>query len=187
MDVLSHEQGVKLSSILEGFEQFDRSFQIAKSFLQQEELDPKLRSDAIQLAARSALSVGKTGEAAKFVAMLPPRALNGRLAKFALDIRIEKGDKESAFEFAKSILIRGANHEVLETAILLARETDQLKVIGDLFNTNPELLERLIHEGDQSVLHELGAYGFDFSNYISHFEGQITRSPKFYGGESRHD
>ena len=118
MDVLSHEQVVKLAGIFEDFDEFDRSFKIAASFLQHEEIDPKLRLTAIQIAARSALSTGKNGEAAKFVGMLPPRALGGRLAKFALDIRIEKGDKESAFEFAKNLLIRNANGEVLELSLI---------------------------------------------------------------------
>ncbi|MEQ1903511.1 MAG: ParA family protein [Pirellulaceae bacterium] len=188
MGLLSHEQCVQLADVFEDLDQHEKSFEISTAFLNKDEVDPQLRSIAIQIAARSALAIGKNAEAQRFVGMLSPRALGGRLAKFALETRIEKGDKESAFEFAKNILIRDANYEVLETAIELARETDQLKVIGDLLNNNPELIERLLHEGNLKVLQELSAYGFDFSNYIAHFEPRVRRQPKFFGGgETRHE
>jgi len=190
MDVLSLEQAVRLADIFEDFEQLDKSFEIAKSVLTHEELDPKLQSTAIQIAARSALATGKNSEAAKLVGMLPARALGGRLARFALDLRIEKGDKESAFEFAKNLLIRNGSGEILATAIQLARETDQMQTVGEILQGNPDLLQHIVYEGDQHLLHELGSFGFDFSGYVEHFEDvnpRIRKQRFFGGGEIQHE
>ncbi|WP_372723892.1 KGGVGR-motif variant AAA ATPase [Novipirellula sp.] len=167
--LLESEQWVALADTLEDFDRHEKSFEVAKSALECADLDPKLRLQATQIAARCALQLGLVKEARKLVELLPSRAVGGVLAKFALDIRLENGDQEEALDFARSILTKEANWPVLKTAIDLSRHLNQMKQMGQFLRGNPELVGQLVHEGEQHILGEFEQLGFDFSDFVEHF------------------
>ena len=75
---LSVEEKVRLADLLEDIEEHARSYQIANDCLESEEFDdPDVRSNAIGIAARTAMELGKKEEAAKLVAGIPVGRLRG--------------------------------------------------------------------------------------------------------------
>jgi MinD-like ATPase involved in chromosome partitioning or flagellar assembly len=157
---LSVPEKIRLADLLEDMGEHARSFQIAKRSLDSAEIeDSELRLRAIGIAARTAMKIGKPEEAARLVADIPPSRLGGGLANVALQLRIDAGDKEGAFELAKTILARSLVPGVIEKAVGLSQELGRRSELDETIRSNPEL-ERMA-AANPEILRELERHGFD--------------------------
>jgi hypothetical protein len=161
---LSVEEKVRLADLLEDMEEYARSFQIANDCLESEEFDdPDVRSNAIGIAARTAMKLGKQEEAAKLVVGIPVGRLRGGLANVAIQLKVDAGDKDEAFELSKAILSSGFAPGIIGTAAELAQELHRQNELEEVIRLNPKLESGILH--NPKSIWELERHGFDVSNF----------------------
>ena len=113
------------------------------------------------ITARTAMKIGKMDEAAKVISGIPVTRLQGGLATVAIQIKMETGDKEGAFELAKTVLTRDWHPSIIEQAIELSKEIGRQAELEEVIRNNPEI-ENMATRNPE-VLWELERHGFDFS------------------------
>jgi MinD-like ATPase involved in chromosome partitioning or flagellar assembly len=180
---LSVKEKVSLANMLEDLGENEKSYQIAKKSIGSAEMideEPELHLEAMGIAARTAMKLGNKEEAANLVSKLPITRLGGGLGNLAIQLKIEAGDKEGAFEIAKAILSRKLYDPVIKSAIKLAEELGRRQELEDLMRTHPDLEKgkRISPE----IVAEFERIGFDFGDF---FEGSpvvrhggVIRRPK---------
>jgi MinD-like ATPase involved in chromosome partitioning or flagellar assembly len=142
---LSAGEKVRLADLLEDVEDYEKSFHVAMSCLQAEECsDADLRITAMGIAGRTAMKLGKREKAAEIISEIPASRLRGSLANLAIELKCEAGEKEAAFELAKTVLTGGSHPAVLQTALSLATELDRVTEIESVIRTIAEK-EPLVH------------------------------------------
>ena len=160
---LSVEEKVRLADLLEDIEEHAKSFQIANECLESEEFDdPDVRSNAMGIAARTAMKLGKKEEAAKLVAGIPLGKLRGGLANVAVQLKVDAGDKVEAFELSKAILSHGFAPGIIGTAAALALELHRQNELEEVIRLNPELESHMMRNPD--FILELERCGLDVSD-----------------------
>lgn len=158
---LSLREAIRLADILEDSEKHAQSFQIAFDCLKTGKIeDPDQRLTAMGIAARTALKLGKKEEAIQLVAEIPLNRLGGSLANLAIQMRLEKGNKSEAFEFAKGMLSRNLDPHIMETALELARELSREQELEELIRTHPDFEKGNVPPENFMMLERLG---FDVS------------------------
>jgi MinD-like ATPase involved in chromosome partitioning or flagellar assembly len=158
---LSKQQKVRLADLLEDLGEHAKSFQIAKMCLESEEIeDPELRATAMAIAARTAMKLGKKDEATKLVSGIPIGRLGHGLASVAIDLKLDAGDKEGAFDVAKTILMRDLVPEIIGTAVKLANDLGRRSEFEELLRMHPEFETVAMHP---EIIWELERSGFDVS------------------------
>ncbi|NQU19737.1 MAG: AAA family ATPase [Candidatus Nealsonbacteria bacterium] len=158
------EEKVRLADLLEDLKEHAKSFQIAKDCLEFDEFgDPDVRSTAMGIAARTAMKLGKKEEAAKLVASIPLGRLRGTLANVAVQLKVDAGDKDEAFELSKAILSRGFTPGIIGTAAELARELQRQNELEEVIHLNPELESGILRNSES--MWELEQHGFDVSGF----------------------
>lgn len=156
---LSVGERIRLADLLEDVGENVRSFQIAKETLENDDVEePEQRLNALCIAARTALEIGKIEEATSFVSQIPPSGLRGRLALFAIQLKIEAGDLESAFELAKLVFSRSFSPGLIDTAVELADKLGRRKELEMVIRSNPALEDLARH--DPETLWKLKRHGF---------------------------
>lgn len=159
---LSVEEKVRLADLLEDMEEHAKSFQIANDCLESEEFDdPDVRSNAMGIAARTAMKLGKKEEAAKLVAGIPLGRLRGGLANIAVQLKVDAGDKDDAFELSKAILSREFTPGIVGMAAELAQELHRQNELHEAIRLNPELESGTMRSHE--FIRELELHGFDVS------------------------
>jgi MinD-like ATPase involved in chromosome partitioning or flagellar assembly len=160
---LTVEEKVRLANLLEDMDDHAKSFQVANDCLESEEFDdPEVRSNAMGIAARTAVKLGRSEEAAKLVAAMPVSRLRGGLASVAIQLKLEASDKEGAFELAKEVLSRNFAPGIIGTAAELARQLGKQRELEELILLNPEFEARTEHSPE--ILWELERHGFDIGD-----------------------
>lgn len=151
---------VRLADLLEDLDEHARSFEIANACLESEEFDdPDVRSNATAIAARTAMKLGRNEDAAKLVAAIPPSRLRGELASVAIQLKLEAGDKQAAFELAKEVFSRDLAPGVIGIAAGLAQELGRQSDLEEVLFMNPEFETRARHRPE--IIWELERHGFD--------------------------
>lgn len=157
---LTVKERVRLADLLEDMDDHAKSFQIANECLEFEEFDdPEVRSNAMGIAARMAMRLGKSEEAAKLVAAIPVSRLRGGLASVAVQLKLDAGDKDGAFELAKDVLSREFIPGIIANAAELARQLGRQRELEEAILMHPEFENRIRHSPD--LLWELERHGFD--------------------------
>ncbi len=152
-----------MADILEDIEDNEKSFEIARRCLDSGEIDDEdLRINAMTIAARTAMKLGKKEAATKLVLEMPVSQLKGGLGKMAVQLKIELGDKEGAFELAKTLLSTELDGQIIETANSLAQELGRRKEVQEIIRTNPDLEKGRIH--DPELIWQLDRLGYDVSD-----------------------
>jgi hypothetical protein len=161
---LSIQERVRLADLFEDIDDNVKSFEIAIECLKSEELgNADARIQAIGIAARTAMKLGKKDEAAKLVATIPVSRLSGGLGNVAIQLKLENGDKEGAFQIGKSILSRELIPGVMPTILQLSHDLGRQNEIQDLIRLNPEFEMRAMH--DPEMRFELQRFGFDLDEF----------------------
>jgi len=111
------------------------------------------------IAARTAMKLGKSEEAAMLVAAIPVSRLRSGLANVALQLKLEADDKDGAFELAREVLSRDLVPGIIGTAAELARELGRQRELEEVILMNPEFEARIQHNPE--ILWELEKHGFD--------------------------
>jgi MinD-like ATPase involved in chromosome partitioning or flagellar assembly len=137
---LSTADAIQLADILEDINEHEKSFQIAWDVLKTGKFEnPELRGNAMAIAARTAMRIGKKEEAVKLLPSLPVSMLRGSLARLAVQTRIEKGEKKEALELARTLLSRDLDRGIIDIAVELAMEQGRIEEIKELVRTHPHL------------------------------------------------
>jgi MinD-like ATPase involved in chromosome partitioning or flagellar assembly len=175
--MLGIREKIRMADLMEDLGKHERSFELAKECINSGELeDAEMRGNALGIAARSAMRIGKKDEAAKLVSEIPISQLRGGLASIAVQQRLETGDAKAAFELAKIILARGLDSQIIKVAFELAQQLGQRKEFEDIIRTHPDLKKGRID--DPEVLTMLQRCGFDVSEYWDRsFAGRRVRRP----------
>jgi len=118
-----------------------KSFAIATEILHTEELDDEeIRSEATDIAIRTAIALGYKEEANKLLNELPPSQLQETTAFAAIDFLVQEGQKEKAFEVVKSVLLMNhASPSVLTTGLRLGRELGRTAEVIRIIRSNPHI------------------------------------------------
>lgn len=166
---LGTNECVRLADVLEDFGDHAKSYEIAMSCLAKNQFaDREAQYAAQAIAARSAMKLGKKSEAAELVAKIPVSRLKGSLATTALQIRMEAGEKEQAFEIAKLVLVHDITSVVLKSAVALANELNKREEFEeairnskdlDYLLSSPEIMWELEQYGYESLVAELNERG----------------------------
>ena len=160
MGKLSIQDRVRLADLLEDVENWPKSFEVAMECLKSEELaNAELRIAATGIAARTAMKLGKKDEAAKLIAGIPPSRLGPGLGHVAIQLKLDSGDKEAAFQLGKAILSRDFVPGILSIILPLAHELQRQSEVQELVRMNPEFEMRMSH--DPEFRWELQRFGFD--------------------------
>jgi hypothetical protein len=160
---LAVEEKVRLADLLEDMEEYAKSYQVAKECLECEEFDdPDVRSNAIGIAARTAMKLGKNEDAAELVAAIPVSRLRGGLANVAIQLKIQADDKDGAFELAKEVLSRDLVPGVVGNAAELAQELGRKAELEEVILMNPEFEPRARHNPE--IIWELERHGFEIGD-----------------------
>ncbi|HEV3297997.1 MAG TPA: hypothetical protein VG055_00045 [Planctomycetaceae bacterium] len=164
-DKLSIHERIRLADLLESTEDYPRSYEVAIDCLASDELsNNEGRFVAMGIAARTAMKLGKKDEAAKLVAGIPPsRMISTGMANVAMQLRIESGDKEGAFQLGKVILAKDFVPTVVSTVVALAGELGHQGEFQELLRANPELQMRAMH--DPEFRWELQRWGVDLEEF----------------------
>jgi MinD-like ATPase involved in chromosome partitioning or flagellar assembly len=181
---LSIGEKVRLADILEDMEKPAISYRIAKECLTSGAIDnPDLRRNAMEIAARTAIDLGKKDEAMQLVSEIPINVLRGPLATLAIEQKVEAGDKKGAFELAKIILSRRLSADTLEIAVRLAHDLGGRKELEDIVSTHPELRHGRLEDPEIPMM--LEQFGFDVSELLRRSHGgrprpsmPLTRHPR---------
>ncbi len=160
MGKLSVKEKVRLAGLLENIEDHASSYQIAKECLAStESIEADAQNTALAIAARTAMKLGKTEEAGKLVSGIPLARLGRALGHVAIQIKLQSGDREGAFEIAKAVLSKDFGPRTLETAVELANELGRRKELDEAIRMNPELESYALHNPE--IFWELERLGFD--------------------------
>lgn len=160
---LSTAEAIRLADLMEDIGEHAKSFQIVSRCLSTDEIEPaELRGNAMGIAVRTAMKIGKREEAAKFIANIPPSRLRGSLASVAIQLKVEEGDKEGAFELAKLMLSRDLRPGIIGEAAKLSQELGRRNEFEEAIRANPEFELDRVHP---EVFWELERWGFDVSEY----------------------
>ena len=174
---LTIEDSVQLASAFERVDEHSKSFTIASKCLDAEELDDEdVRSRAMGIAANAAMELGEKDEAKKLVAGIPQSRLRGPIARVALDLMIEQGNSEDAFELAKTILLRGFESAVLQAALRLGRELEREDEVVEIIQSNP-LIDREIRRNPE-IQWELERMDIDIRELLEPRSAARRRSPR---------
>lgn len=161
---LKMTEKIRMADLLEDLGKYERSHQIVKECLGSGHIeDPETRLQAIGIAARTALKLGKRGEAVELVSEIPISQLRGGLAAIAIQQKQESGDTKGAFELAKLILARELDSDIINLAFDLSKQLGQRKEFEEIIRTHPGL--RKGHVDDPEVFAMLERCGFDMSEY----------------------
>jgi MinD-like ATPase involved in chromosome partitioning or flagellar assembly len=162
---LSIQERIRLANKLEDMSDYAKSFRIAMECLKSDELgNEEAQIEAKGIAARTALKLGKKDEVTKLITSIPPSRLGGgSLGTFAIQLKLENGDKEGAFQIAKAILSRGFVPGMIPNFLQLAQELGRQSEVQELIRANPEFEMRVMH--DPEVHWEFQRYGFDLEEY----------------------
>jgi hypothetical protein len=156
---LAVNERIRLADVLEDMNQYEFSHEVIKSCLDVEIEDADLRFAAVGIAARTAMKLGKTDEAASLISRIPASRLRGRLAHVAIQLKTACGDKEGAFELAKAVLSRDLNPSIVEQAIELSQELGRLPEVEEAIRANPELENLALH--NPQLRWQLERFGLD--------------------------
>ena len=157
---LTIQERVRLADILEDVENWPKSFEVAMKCLESEEItNADVRIAATGIAARTAMRLGKKEEATKLITGIPVSRLGGGLGQVAIQLKLESGEKEAAFQLAKAILSRDFVPGLMPTILQLGQELHRESEVQELMRTNPELEMRISH--DPEFRWELQRFGFD--------------------------
>src|SRR5262249_29488266 len=123
---LTIAERVRMAQLLENFEKYERSYQLAKECVGSDEVDdPERRGNALGSAGRSALKLGKKEEAVQLLSEIPISQLRGHLGEIAIQQKLETGDAKAAFELAKIILASGLDARVIRVALEVSQKLGQ--------------------------------------------------------------
>jgi hypothetical protein len=157
---LTLTQKVRLSGLLDEMGDTAKSFRIATECLSAKDtVDEGVRESVLAIAARTAMKLGKKEEAESLIAGIPASRLMGELGLVAFRLKLDSGDRDGAFEIAKSILSRDFSIRVLEPAAELAAELGLKAELEEVMKLNPEIKMRIKHNPE--LLWELNRLGFD--------------------------
>jgi len=136
---LSIVEEIRLADALEDDDDHETSFAIAMECLSSEEINnSKLRLEAMAIAARTAMRIGKVEEAQELVSKIPPSRLTGSLANIAIRLKAENSGKEEAFEFAKLLIAQDNSPPVLSAVAELAQELGKTKEFQEFVRETAE-------------------------------------------------
>lgn len=124
---LSPKEAVRYADLLEDVGHDSKSFGVALFVYKDERLDADTRIQARSIAARTALKLGQRDVAVELIPDIPQEQLSGSLVPLAMEIRQGVGDLQGAFEIAKQALRRDIREEILEPAVLLARQLNRIE------------------------------------------------------------
>ncbi len=124
------------AGLLEDVEQYSKSLEVALPLCDDERLDAKTRIQACSIAARSAIQCGQGEVAAELIEAIPPKQLDSSLALLAIEIRQETEDIDGAFKIAKQVLQQYYNKKLLELAVDLARQLDQVEELEEVLGNS---------------------------------------------------
>jgi MinD-like ATPase involved in chromosome partitioning or flagellar assembly len=160
MGKLSIQERIRLADLLEDVENWPRSFEVAMECLKCEEhANAELRITATGIAARTAMKLGKKDEAAKLIAGIPASRLSPGLGHVAIQLKLESGDKEAAFQLGKAVLSRDFVPSIMSTMLPLAHELQRQNEMQELLRIHPDLEMRISHNPE--LQWELQRFGFD--------------------------
>jgi hypothetical protein len=145
---LSIQDRVRLADLLEDIENWPKSFQVAMECLKEELANAELRIAAAGIAARTAMKLGKKDEAAKLIAGIPATRLGPVLGQVAIQLKLESGEKEAAFQLGKAILSRDFMPNIMSVILPLARDLQRQSEVQELLRMNPEFEMRMSHDPD---------------------------------------
>jgi hypothetical protein len=157
---LSIQDKVRLADLLEDIENWPKSFEVAMECLKSEEIaNAEVRYAATGIAARTAMKLGKKDEATKLIAGIPASRLGPALGHVAIQLKLESGDKEAAFQLGKAILSRDFVPNIMSAILPLAHELQRQSEVQELVRMNPEFEMRMSH--DPEFRWELQRLGID--------------------------
>ena len=157
---LSIPDRVRLADLLEDIGNWSKSFEVAMECLKSDDLaNSDIRIVAAGIATRTAMKLGKKDEAAKLIAGIPASRLGSELGHVAIQLKLDSGDREAAFQLGKAILSRGFVPGILSTILPLAQELQRQSEVQELVRMNPEFEMRMSH--DPELRWELQRFGFD--------------------------
>jgi hypothetical protein len=161
---LSIHERVRLADILEDIDDYAASFEVAMECLKAEEIgNAEARIQATGIAARTALKLGKKDEAAKLIAGVPASRMGSELGRVAIQLKLESGDKEGAFQLGKAIISRDFAPGVMPFLLQLAQELGRQSEVLELMRLNPDFEMRVMH--DPEFRWEFQRYGFDLEEF----------------------
>jgi MinD-like ATPase involved in chromosome partitioning or flagellar assembly len=170
MGKLSIPERIRLADILEDIEENAKSFGVAMECLKSDEItNTDVRIQVTGIAARTALKLGKKEDAAKLISVIPASRLGGgALGNAAIQLKLEGGDKEGAFQIAKVILSRDFVPGMIPTALQLAqglgRQNEVQELIQELMRANPEFEMRVMH--DPELRWTVQRLGIDLDDFL---------------------
>lgn len=172
---LTTADSVRLAKIFGEFGEHAKSFKIATECLDAEDLDDdELRSTATSTAAHAAMELGKKDEAKRLVEGIPPSRLRGAIAHVAIQLMIENGDKEAAFEAAKTTLLRELTPITFQFAVRLGSELGREDEVLEIIQSTPHLEQEI--RRNPEIQWELERLGIDVSELMEQRVGSRYRS-----------
>lgn len=159
---LSPYQRFRLADTLEDVEDYAQSFELAMECLKVDDaLSSEVRASLMGIAARTALKIGKKDEATELISRIPPNRLSAGLGRTAIQLKIDSGDKEAAFQLAKTLLMKEWGMGMMSTVLQLGRELGRQNEVDELMKGNPEFEARLRHDPEMRWELERLGYSFD--------------------------
>jgi MinD-like ATPase involved in chromosome partitioning or flagellar assembly len=160
MGKLSIQERVRFADLLEDVENWPRSFEVAMECFKSEELaNADLRITATGIAARTAMKLGKKEEAAKLITGIPASRLSPGLGQVAIQLKLDSGEKEAAFQLGKAVLSRDLVPGIMSIMLPLAQELQRQNELQELLRMHPDFEMRKSHSPEMRW--ELQRFGFD--------------------------
>ncbi|MEH2275023.1 MAG: AAA family ATPase [Nostoc sp.] len=136
---LKPEQSIRYADILDDLEQYAKSLDIVLPLCDDENLDNNTQIQAKLIASQTALKLGQSEIAAKYILDIPPKQLGGSLIILAIETLRDSEDFDGAFEYAKQFIRREYNPTVIEQAARLAYQLDRVKELEDAIRSLAKL------------------------------------------------
>jgi hypothetical protein len=156
---LTAKESIQYADFLENAEQYSQSFDIALSIYEDIHTDIGIKNRARTIAARTALKLGNSVVAADIIESVPSDQLDSSLALVAVELRMNTGDSEGAFEIAKTALSQDFNSTLLRHAAALANQLGKTDEIEEITRNSRDFQLYSRQPGFRREIRQLGLSG----------------------------